>query len=378
MTVDTFIRRPILASVCSLVVILAGLVAIPTLPVAQYPDLAPPQVVVSAFYNGASAQVVETAVTTPLEQALNGVEGMQYMTSTSGNDGSCAITVVFDVTRNIDVAAVDVQNRVAQAEGRLPNEVRQLGVNVAKVSTNFVLGAGIYAENGAYDSLFISNYIDVVIKDALKRVKGVGDVMIFGADVPNFVKIGCVIAYAALQATADAVTLAHNLSQECENDYHNHLINAYLDEKVSSRASQKSHDFHRLWELRLAIEHDQFELRFGFTNGVRGWIVHSRRGVLARYDLKHEGLDPDPKGGKTNRRETVLEGVEVEAGDTIDFVVDALDDYENDNFRWSPVVAGKGVWKANADFAPPRAAALSPREQLAQVLLLTNEFAFIE
>ncbi|MFN8059327.1 MAG: multidrug efflux RND transporter permease subunit [Vicinamibacterales bacterium] len=180
MTVDTFIRRPILASVCSLVVILAGLVAIPTLPVAQYPDLAPPQVVVSAFYNGASAQVVETAVTTPLEQALNGVEGMQYMTSTSGNDGSCAITVVFDVTRNIDVAAVDVQNRVAQAEGRLPNEVRQLGVNVAKVSTNFVLGAGIYAENGAYDSLFISNYIDVVIKDALKRVKGVGDVMIFG------------------------------------------------------------------------------------------------------------------------------------------------------------------------------------------------------
>ena len=111
MFVDTFIRRPILASVCSLVIILAGLIAIPTLPIAQFPDLAPPQVQVNAFYNGADAQTVETTVTTPLEQAINGVEGMTYMTSTSGNDGSCGITITFDVNRNIDVAAVDVQNR---------------------------------------------------------------------------------------------------------------------------------------------------------------------------------------------------------------------------------------------------------------------------
>ena len=178
--VDTFIRRPILASVCSLVIILAGATAIPTMPVAQYPELAPPQVTVAAFYTGANAQAVETAVTTPLEQVINGVEGMLYMTSSSTNSGICQINVVFDVTRNIDVAAVDVQNRVNQAIGRMPSEVRTTGISVQKGTTGFVLGAGVYAENGAYDSLFMSNYLDVYVRDAVKRVPGVGDVIIFG------------------------------------------------------------------------------------------------------------------------------------------------------------------------------------------------------
>src|SRR6059058_1704915 len=180
MFVDTFISRPILASVCSLVIILAGAMAIPTLPIAYYPELAPPTVRVIAFYNGASAETVETAVTTPIEQAVNGVEGMTYMTSSSGNDGLCTVTITFDITRNLDIAAVDVQNRISQVEGRLPNEVKAVGISVTKVSTNFVLGASVYAENGQYDALFISNYIDRFIKDALKRVPGVGDVIIFG------------------------------------------------------------------------------------------------------------------------------------------------------------------------------------------------------
>src|ERR671915_680060 len=171
--VDTFIRRPILASVCSLVLILAGAVAIPTMPVAQYPSLAPPQVTVSAFYTGANAQEVETAVTTPREQAINGVEGMMYMSSSSTNSGVSTITVTFDVTRNPDIAAVDVQNRVNQAIGRLPAEVRQLGVTVQKVSQNFVSAIAVYAEGGEYDALFVSNYIDVYVKDSLKRVAGV-------------------------------------------------------------------------------------------------------------------------------------------------------------------------------------------------------------
>ncbi len=128
MLADTFIKRPILASVSSLVIILAGLIAIPTLPIAQFPELAPPSVQVTAFYNGADAQTVETAVTIPLEQAINGIEGMQYMTSTSGSDGSAAIVVTFDLSRNLDIAAVDVQNRISQAEGRLPNEVKQVGI----------------------------------------------------------------------------------------------------------------------------------------------------------------------------------------------------------------------------------------------------------
>ena len=149
MFVDTFIRRPILASVCSLVLILAGAVAIPTMPVAQYPSLASPQVNVTAIYTGANAQEVETAVTTPLEQAINGVEGMLYMASSSTNSGVSTINVTFDVTRNVDLAAVVVQNRVNQALGRLPAEVRTLGVNVQKQSTGFVLGAGMFSRTGA-------------------------------------------------------------------------------------------------------------------------------------------------------------------------------------------------------------------------------------
>ena len=172
MFVDTFIKRPILASVLALVIILAGAISIPTLPVAQYPDLAPPTVVVNAFYTGANAQAVETAVTQPIEQAINGVEGMAYMSSTSGNDGTSSVTIVFHVSRNLDVAAVDVQNRISQVEGRLPNEVKAVGISVTKVSSNFVLGAGVYAENNRYDALFLSNYLDVFVKDALKRVPG--------------------------------------------------------------------------------------------------------------------------------------------------------------------------------------------------------------
>jgi HAE1 family hydrophobic/amphiphilic exporter-1 len=178
--VDTFIRRPILASVCSLVLILAGVVAIPTMPVAQYPALAPPQVTITAFYTGANAQEVETAVTTPLEQAINGVEGMLYMTSSSTNSGVSTINVTFDVTRDQDLAQVDVQNRVNQALGRMPAEVRTTGITVQKQATGFVMAVGVYAEHGQYDSLFLSNYLDVYVKDALKRVPGVSDVMIFG------------------------------------------------------------------------------------------------------------------------------------------------------------------------------------------------------
>src|SRR5919106_1447840 len=180
MFVDTFIRRPILATVCSLVIVLAGALAIPTMPIAQYPDVAPPQVTVLAVYTGANAETVETAVTTPLEQAINGVEGMLYMSSSSTNSGVSQIIVTFDVTRDPDLAAVDVQNRVNQALGRLPAEVRQVGVTVQKSATNFVLAAGVGTSGGQYDSLFISNYLDVYVKDVLKRVPGVADVIIFG------------------------------------------------------------------------------------------------------------------------------------------------------------------------------------------------------
>jgi len=178
--VDFFIRRPVFATVCALFIILAGAISIPTLPIAQFPNLAPPQVLVTSIYIGANAQTVESAVTIPLEQAINGVPSMKYITSTSGNDGSSAITVTFDVTRDVDLAAVDVQNRVSQALGRLPNAVKNTGVIITKQATGFVLAAGVYSENEQYNGLFLSNYIDVYVKDAVKRVPGVGDAIIFG------------------------------------------------------------------------------------------------------------------------------------------------------------------------------------------------------
>src|SRR6188768_510678 len=135
MIADVFIRRPILATVCSLVIMLAGAVSIPTLPIARYPDLTPPAVTVSAFYTGANAQAVESAVTTPLEQVINGVEGMMYMTSSSTNTGFASINITFEIGRNPDLAAIDVQNRVNQALGRMPPDVRTNGISVTKATT---------------------------------------------------------------------------------------------------------------------------------------------------------------------------------------------------------------------------------------------------
>ena len=180
MFVDFFIRRPVFATVCALLIILAGAVVVPTLPISLYPELAPPQVTVSATYIGASAEGVESAVTVPLEEAINGVEGMQYITSSSGNDGSCTITITFQTGYNLDIAAVDVQNRVASAQGQLPATVNNFGISVNKASSNFVFGAGFYADHGQYSNLFISNYVNVYVSDALKRVPGVGNTNIFG------------------------------------------------------------------------------------------------------------------------------------------------------------------------------------------------------
>lgn len=180
MFVDFFIKRPIFATVCALLIILGGAVSIPTIPIAQFPNLAPPTITVNSDYNGASAQVVESSVTTLLEQQINGVQGMKYMTSNSGNDGSSGISVVFDLNRDADLAAVDVQNRVNQALGRMPNEVKTTGVTVVKAPTNFVFGAAFFADDDRYPSLFISNYLDIYVRDALKRIRGVGDVIIFG------------------------------------------------------------------------------------------------------------------------------------------------------------------------------------------------------
>jgi HAE1 family hydrophobic/amphiphilic exporter-1 len=178
--VDFFIHRPVFATVCALLIILAGAICIPNLPVAMYPTLAPPQVRVDCGYVGADAETVEKAVTIPLEESINGVEGMRYISSSSTNSGSSSITTTFTTGYNLSTAAVDVQNRVASVQGRLPAAVNATGISITKSRSNFVFGAGFFTRDGRYSDEFISNYLDVYVKDALKRVPGVGDVMIMG------------------------------------------------------------------------------------------------------------------------------------------------------------------------------------------------------
>src|ERR1700693_6354936 len=180
MFVNFFIQRPVFATVCALLIVLAGAAVIPTLPISQFPNLAPPQVGVTSVYIGASAQTVESAVTIPIEQQINGAEGMKYITSTSGNDGTSNVIATFDLNRDPDLAAVDIQNRVNTAQGRLPASVKAVGITTQKTSQNFVFGAAVVSDNDRYSTLFMSNYIDVYVKDSLNSIPGVDDVIVFG------------------------------------------------------------------------------------------------------------------------------------------------------------------------------------------------------
>jgi HAE1 family hydrophobic/amphiphilic exporter-1 len=175
-----FITRPIFASVLSALVLLAGAISLPTLPVSEYPNISPPQISVNSAYIGANAEAVETSVTNPLEESINGVEGLRYVTSSSGDDGSSSIVATFFLGRDPDRAASDVQNRVNVAQGVLPAQVKQTGIAVTKNSSFFVMAMGLTSDNPKYDTLFLSNYADRYIAPALKRIKGVGGVLIFG------------------------------------------------------------------------------------------------------------------------------------------------------------------------------------------------------
>ncbi len=177
---DIFIRRPVLSTVCTLLILLVGGICIPLLPINNLPDIAPIQVQSSSTYIGADAQTVEDTVSTVIERQVNGVEGMQYMTSTSGNDGSSTISTFFDPTSNRDIDQVNVQNRVAIAQPTLPQPVQQTGVTTETKSSSILLVYGFYTGNSEYDSIFLSNYVDLYITDAIKRVPGVGDATLSG------------------------------------------------------------------------------------------------------------------------------------------------------------------------------------------------------
>jgi len=182
MIAETFIKRPVTAIVISIVIVLVGVISITNLPIAQYPDISPPTVSVTSNFIGADAQTVEQTVTTPLETQINGTPGMTYITGNSTSSGSSSITATFEVGTDVNIAALDVQNRVNVALPSLPNEVKRLGVTVLKRNPTFMEVLAFYSPNGTHDSKFISNYVSIYMVDALKRVPGVGDINAFGSD----------------------------------------------------------------------------------------------------------------------------------------------------------------------------------------------------
>ncbi|MEG1554475.1 MAG: efflux RND transporter permease subunit [Rikenellaceae bacterium] len=182
MNVKTFIDRPILAGVISIVVVLAGIIGLGTLPLEQYPDIAPPTIQVSASYTGANAETIVKSVISPLEESINGVENMTYMTSNATNTGEATITVYFKQGTNADMATVNVQNRVAKAQGLLPAEVTKIGVTTRKRQNSTLKIFSIYSPDDSYDKVFISNYLKINVQPQIQRVTGVGDVMILGGD----------------------------------------------------------------------------------------------------------------------------------------------------------------------------------------------------
>src|SRR6476661_8007747 len=175
-----FIDRPIFAAVISVIITILGAVSFLRLPIAQYPEIAPPLISVTGQYPGASAEVVASTVVTPIEQQINGVENMIYIASNSTADGRFSISVTFDLGTNLDIAQVQVQNRVAIAQPRLPADVRNIGVTVAKASPDLMMVVHLYSPDKSRDTLFISNYANFRVIDVLNRINGVGSITVFG------------------------------------------------------------------------------------------------------------------------------------------------------------------------------------------------------
>ena len=182
MIADTFIKRPVTAMVISIVITAVGLISLMNLPVAEYPDIVPPQVTIAGLFTGADAQTVEQTTTTGIETQVNGTPGMSYLSSNSTADGRSNINVTFEVGTNIDIAALDVQNRVSVAEPTLPDAVKRMGLTVRKRNPGIMEVIALYSPNGTHDATFLGNYANIYIKDALLRVKGVGDITSFGDD----------------------------------------------------------------------------------------------------------------------------------------------------------------------------------------------------
>ena len=182
MNLSRFINRPVLSTVISIFIVLLGIIGLVSLPITQFPDIAPPTIQVSTQYPGANAQAVLNSVIAPLEESINGVEGMTYMESSATSNGSATITVAFEQGYNADMAAVNVQNRVSAATNLLPAEVVQVGVTTKKRQSSMLVGVALYDTTGVYSPEFLDNYMKINVVPQLQRVSGVGDVMCMAAD----------------------------------------------------------------------------------------------------------------------------------------------------------------------------------------------------
>lgn len=182
MKLKFFIDRPIFSMVISVVIVVAGIIGLYSLSVEQYPDIAPPTIQVSTNYSGANAETVQKSVIVPLEEAINGVENMTYMTSTASNNGSATITVFFKQGTDADMAAVNVQNKISTATSLLPAEVTKVGVSTMKRQSSILKIFGLYSPDGTYDETFLTNYLNINVKPQLQRISGVGEINVMGGD----------------------------------------------------------------------------------------------------------------------------------------------------------------------------------------------------
>ena len=209
MIAETFIRRPVTAIVISIVIVLVGIIALSSLPIAQYPDITPPTVNITGNFTGADARTVEQTTTTPMETQINGTPGMSYISSNSTSSGQSSISAVFDVGTDVNIASLDVQNRVNVALPSLPDAVKRLGITVRKRNPSIMVALAFYSPHGTHDSKFIGNYVNIYMKDALQRVKGVGDILSRGEDFGMRIWLNPE-KLAALGVSASEVTAAIN------------------------------------------------------------------------------------------------------------------------------------------------------------------------
>ena len=322
MKLDRFINRPVLSTVISIVIVILGILGLLSLPISQYPDIAPPTVRVSTSYQGANAQTVLNSVIAPLEEQINGVENMMYMTSTATNTGDASIEVFFKQGTDPDMAAVNVQNRVAKAQGFLPAEVTKVGVITSKRQTSMLLVFSLYSSDNKYDNEFLENYAKINVVPEVQRVPGVGDVMVMGADYSMRIwlkpevmaqyklmptDITTALSEQNIEAAPGSFGESGNQTFQYTLRYKGRLQTQEEFENIVVRATEDG----QVLRLKDVAKVELGRLTYGFSNTVNGHpgvtcIVFQTAGSNATQiindieDLLDKGKDTFPSGVKVN------------------------------------------------------------------------------